>query len=133
MRYIYSFIYCFNYSLILLLHFPPHIFNFASFSKNISIIFFTIRIFIIDTFVVVILTVGVIIIVFVWFPGIDALNATRSRTYQSCIRVCRAKFDPRRDGYQQFPEDYHHHDSNGFHQTSRMRTLAPDWIKLAKN
>ena len=80
-----------------------------------------------------ILTVGVIIIVFVWFPGIDALNATRSRTYQSCIRVCRAKFDPRRDGYQQFPEDYHHHDSNGFHQTSRMRTLAPDWIKLAKN
>ena len=80
-----------------------------------------------------ILTVGVIIIVFVWFPGIDALNATRSRTYQSCIRVCRAKFDPRRDGYQQFPEDYHHHDSNGFHQTSRMRTLVPDWIKLAKN
>lgn len=80
-----------------------------------------------------ILTVGVIIIVFVWFPGIDALNATRSRTYQSCIHVCRAKFDPRRDGYQQFPEDYHHHDSNGFHQTSRMRTLVPDWIKLAKN
>lgn len=42
-----------------------NIFNFTSFSNIQAIIFFTTPTFIIDTFVVIILTIGVIIIVFV--------------------------------------------------------------------
>lgn len=54
-----------NIPIILLLHFPEHIFNFISFSNIPAIIFFMIRTIIIDIFVIIILTIGVIIIVFV--------------------------------------------------------------------